>query len=200
MSGEVVAGGWKVPGSFDHPGSVADELTRLALEARDGDELALTGLIRRTQADVWRFVAHLVDQRSADDLTQEVYLRAVPALARFRGDAPVRSWLLAIARRVCADELRRRVRRRRRVGDVLALDESAEVAVADGSGVVDVASLIEGLGDDRRTAFVLTQLLGLPYDEAARVCGVPVGTIRSRVARARADLLAAASVDDEATS
>lgn len=177
--------------------AATDELTRLALEARDGDEVALEGFIRRTQADVWRFVAHLVDQRSADDLTQDVYLRAVPALARFRGEAPVRLWLLAIARRVCADEVRKRVRRRRRVGDVVALDrlEAVEPAVADESGVVDVAALIDGLDDDRRAAFVLTQVLGLPYDEAARVCGVPVGTIRSRVARARGELLAAANAD-----
>lgn len=168
-----------------------DEVTRLALAARGGDEIALAGFVRRTQADVWRFVAHLVDRRSADDLTQEVYLRAVPALARYRGDAPVRLWLLAVARRVCADELRRRVRRRR-LADVVALDEVAEPASPDATAAADLAALVTDLDADRRAAFVLTQLLGLPYDEAACVCGVPVGTIRSRVARARADLLAAA--------
>ena len=63
----------------------------------------IIGLIRRTQADVWRFVAHLVDQRSADDLTQEVYLRAVPALARFRGDAAEPGGIgLALVRRTVA--------------------------------------------------------------------------------------------------
>lgn len=175
-----------------------DEVTRLALEARDGDEAALVGFIRRTQADVWRFVAHLVDRQSADDLTQEVYLRAVPALGRFRGDAPARLWLLAIARRTCADEIRRRSRRRRIVGgDPVELDEStAAFAVDDPTGGVDVADLVDSLDPDRRSAFVLTQVLGLPYDEAARVCGVPTGTIRSRVARARADLLRAADADE----
>ena len=49
--------------------------------------------------------------------------------------------------------------------------------------------MVAGLDPDRRAAFVLTQLLGLPYAEAAEICGVPVGTIRSRVARARADLI-----------
>jgi RNA polymerase sigma-70 factor (ECF subfamily) len=177
-----------------------DELTRLALEARDGDEAALVGFIRRTQADVWRFVAHLVDRGSADDLTQEVYLRAVPALGRFRGDAPARLWLLAIARRTCADDIRRRTRRRRLLGGgFLDVDEAAGVpAAGDPTGAVDVADLVDALDPDRRTAFVLTQVLGLPYDEAARVCGVPVGTIRSRVARARADLLRAAEADESA--
>lgn len=173
---------------------MADELTRLALEARDGDELALAGFVRRTQADVWRLAAHLVGPGVADDLTQEVYLRAVPALARYRGDAPARLWLLAIARRVCADEVRRRVRRRRLVA-VEPLGDHDPAGAGDAGAAVDVAALIEALAEDRRTAFVLTQVLGLSYEEAARVCGVPVGTIRSRVARARADLLAAAAAE-----
>lgn len=175
---------------------VVDELTRLALEVKAGDEAALIGFVHRTQADVWRFVAHLVDHAEADDLTQEVYLRAIPALARYRGDAPAKLWLLAIARRVCADDLRRRVRRRRARGGVEIPIESAELPpTPDQTGSVDLDALVAGLDTDRRTAFVLTQLLGLPYDEAARVCEVPVGTIRSRVARARADLLAAAAAD-----
>jgi RNA polymerase sigma-70 factor (ECF subfamily) len=172
-----------------------DELTRLALQARQGDDAALTGFVQRTQADVWRLCSHLVDRGSADDLTQETYLRAVPALARFRADAPARLWLLSIARRVCADELRRRVRRRGRIGELRSLDDAGDdlVRVGDGQAAVDLADLVAGLDADRRAAFVLTQLLGLSYDEAARVGGVPVGTIRSRVARARADLLDAAA-------
>jgi len=155
-----------------------DELTRLALEAGRGDEPALAGFVRRSQADVWRLAAHLVDRASADDLTQEVYVRAIPALARFRGDAPARIWLLSIARRTCADEIRRRTRRRRRLGVVRSIeDELVEPSAAgDETEVVDLSLLVDGLGDDRRAAFTLTQVLGLSYDEAARVCGVPVGT------------------------
>ena len=66
-----------------------------------------------TQGDVWRFCAHLADRARADDLTQETYLRAIPSLRRFRGDSTVMSWLLTIARRVVADELRREGRRAR---------------------------------------------------------------------------------------
>lgn len=169
-----------------------DELTRLALDAGRGDEVALVGFVRRTQADVWRLVAHLVDRDAADDLTQEVYVRAIPALARFRGDAPARIWLLSIARRTCADEIRRRTRRRRRLGVVGSVEAEHvdPVAPGDATSGTDLAMLIDSLGDDRRAAFALTQLLGLSYDEAAAVCEVPVGTIRSRVARARADLVA----------
>jgi len=63
--------------------------------------------------------------------------------------------------------------------------------VPDPAGASALGQLVEGLDLDRRAAFVLTQLLGLTYAEAAAACGVPVGTIRSRVARAREDLLAA---------
>ena len=62
--------------------------------------------------------------------------------------------------------------------------------------VVEVRMLLDGLDPDRRDALVLTQVLGLSYDEAAEVCGCPLGTIRSRVARARDELIAAARRDD----
>ena len=69
--------------------------------------------------------------------------------------------------------------------------------VAEGAAVDD---LLDRLSADRREAFVLTQLVGLPYAEAAAVAGVPVGTIRSRVARARADLVTALAEPGGVTS
>ena len=165
----------------------SDEGTRLALAARDGDRVAFAGFVRRTQGDVWRLCAHLVDRQSADDLTQDTYLRAVGAITRFRGDASARTWLLSIARRACADTIRRRTRRRRAL-----LRRGAEALdVPERAGEVELDLVLAGLSPDRRTAFTLTQVLGLSYEEAAQVAGCPVGTIRSRVARARADLLAA---------
>lgn len=127
-------------------------------------------------------MAHLVDPASADDLTQEVFLRAVAAAPRFRGEASARTWLLSIARRTAADEIRRRQRRRR-------LPESPPAEVADPAGQLALTDLLTGLRAERREAFVLTQVLGLSYAEAAEACGVPVGTIRSRVSRARDELL-----------
>lgn len=62
--------------------------------------------------------------------------------------------------------------------------------VDDDSGASDLEALLAGLDTDRRSAFVLTQIVGCSYEEAAEICGCPVGTIRSRVARARADLIA----------
>jgi RNA polymerase sigma-70 factor, ECF subfamily len=164
-----------------------DELTALALAAGAGDRVALASFVRHTQADVWRFCAHVNGRREADDLTQETYLRAIPALARFEGRSSAKSWLLSIARRTCVDSVRRAVRRRR-LGEQLA-SESVPEAHPSSSGAVDLMLLLAGLDDDRRQAFVLTQVLGLSYAETAEACGCPVGTIRSRVARAREDLV-----------
>lgn len=163
-----------------------DEVTRSALAARTGEPTATAAFIRATQADVWRLAAHLVDAQAADDLAQETYLRAIRALPRFRGESSARSWLLAIARRACMDELRTRTRRRRRDA---ALAAGGERAVPDVADQVGTAAMLSGLDPDRRAAFVLTQLFGLSYEEAAEVCECPVGTIRSRVARARSDLV-----------
>jgi RNA polymerase sigma-70 factor (ECF subfamily) len=63
--------------------------------------------------------------------------------------------------------------------------------------IIEIRMLLDGLDTDRRHALMLTQVLGLSYAEAAEVCGCPVGTIRSRVARAREDLISAARRDEE---
>ncbi len=164
-----------------------DDWTRLLLSALDGDRAALAGLVRASQGEVWRFVAHRVGREDADDVTQDVFVRAWRAAPGFRHDASARTWLLAIARRACADSLRRRSRRGR-LGARLA-SEPGEAAAPDRTERNALESLVAGLRVERRDAFVLTQLLGCSYEEAAAVCAVPVGTIRSRVARARADLV-----------
>jgi RNA polymerase sigma-70 factor, ECF subfamily len=168
-----------------------DELAGIAADAAVGDPVAAAALVRATQSDVWRLCAALGDRESADDLTQETYLRAFAALHRFEGRSAVRTWLLSIARRVCADAVRSRRRRRltlvreERDLEILAPASGGDPVAEDAA----VADLLARLDADRREAFVLTQLLGLPYAEAAEVAGCPVGTIRSRVARARADLV-----------
>jgi len=174
-----------------------DVLTRLAYEARGGDEGALQRFVDAVYDQVWRLSAALVDEQSADDLAQETFVRAVRALASFRGNASARTWVLAIARNTCMDELRSRTRRRRRD---LSLRPGAGAGTApDASQQPVVADLLGRLGHERRAAFVLTQVLGLDYQEAARVCSCPVGTIRSRAARARAELVVLLGDEDRVT-
>jgi RNA polymerase sigma-70 factor (ECF subfamily) len=172
-----------------------DDLTRLALAAQRGDQAALDQLVEGAYEQVWRLSARLVDEQCADDLAQDAFLRAVRALSTFRADASARTWLLTIARNTCMDEMRTRGRRRRRDAALVAGGASRESMTVDAGHEVVVADVVARLAPERREAFVLTQLLGLSYDEAAQVCGCPHGTIRSRVARARADLVKALSDD-----
>ncbi len=148
----------------------------------------LTTFVRRAQPEVWRFCASLAGRDHADDLTQETFARALRALPSFRGDSSTRTWLLAIARRVVADHVRAEQRRRRRITRLRA-QPAPQVAAPGPAGAHAVADLVRGLDADRRDAFVLTQVLGLSYAHAAEVCGCEVGTIRSRVARGRRELL-----------
>lgn len=178
-------------GADDGAASALEASTRWALAARDGDPVAQAAFVRATQAEVWRFAAALVDPDSADDLTQETYLRAFRALPSFEGRSSARTWLLGIARRVCADHLRIVVRRRR-LNERLAAQAQTDQFHPDPAHHLGAVDLLRRLPAERRGAFVLTQVLGLSYAEAAAVENVPVGTIRSRVARARADLVAAA--------
>lgn len=168
-----------------------DELRHLAAAAAEGDDVAVAELVRRTQPAIWQLCTALGSVGETEDLVQETYLRAVKALPTYRGDAPVRVWLLSIARRTCADHVRRRQRQRRLMQ---RLETEVAARGADSPSVHGLApaateELLAALDPDRREAFVLTQLVGLSYEEAAGVAGCPIGTIRSRVARARADLL-----------
>lgn len=172
-----------------------DELTGLALAAGRGDRAALDRFVRATQRDVWRLVAHLAGVGLADDLTQETYLRALPGLSRFAARSSARTWLLSIARRVVVDHVRHVTSRPRTSGSA-AMTEAADRQRAAAHGtvagfedLVELTLLLDGLAPERREALVLTQVLGLTYAEAADICQTQLGTIRSRVARAREELL-----------
>jgi RNA polymerase sigma-70 factor (ECF subfamily) len=164
-----------------------DELTHLLLQSGAGDPDALAEFVTTAQPDVWRFCAAMLTADQADDATQETFVRAWRGARSFRADSSARTWLLAIARRVCFELIRQRVRAEHK------LDRLAAAGGAPGSDHAETTvlnDLVAQLQPDRRSAFVLTQLLGLSYEEAAVVVDCPIGTIRSRVARARGDLQA----------
>jgi RNA polymerase sigma-70 factor (ECF subfamily) len=129
-----------------------------------------------TQRDVWLFVAHVAGVPVADELTQETYLRALPNLPSFAARGSARTWLLSIARGAVVDHVPHSTSRPR-------------ATAAGFEDLVEFTVLLDDLSPEHREALVLTQVLGLTYAEAAAVCAVPVGTIRSRVTRAREDLL-----------
>lgn len=179
--------------------SIDDSITAWALAARGGDPVAVDLFVRALHRDVLRYVAHLCgDPQAVDDLAQDTFLRALGSLHRFEGRSSARAWLLSIARRAVIDSYRYAAARPR-LSDVPDWRLAVELAQPrdlpgfdDGIALLD---LLAALPEERREAFVLTQLLGLPYAEAAALTGCPVGTVRSRVNRARAtlvDLLTAA--------
>jgi RNA polymerase sigma-70 factor (ECF subfamily) len=160
---------------------VTDSLSFLARAAAYGDETALHEFVQRVREPLVRFCASLTSQADAEDLAQETLLRMLRALPAYRGDANALTWLLGIARHVCGDHVRRSSRRRR-----ISARWPQATATVQPSREHELEELVGQLDTDQRVAFVLTQVIGLSYDEAAAVCACPLGTIRSRVARARA--------------
>ncbi|MEE1800765.1 MULTISPECIES: sigma-70 family RNA polymerase sigma factor [unclassified Streptomyces] len=177
-----------------HPSHTNDDtITGWALAARSGDPVAVERFVNALHRDVWRYVAYLsADPQAADDLTQDTFLRALGSLPRFEGRSSARTWLLTIARRTFVDSLRHAAARPP-LSDATDWRSAAERAQPRGvpgfEDGVALAELLATVSEDRRDAFVLTQVLGLPYAEAASAIGCPVGTVRSRVARARTSLI-----------
>ncbi|WP_435835505.1 sigma-70 family RNA polymerase sigma factor [Streptomyces avermitilis] len=186
--------GRMTPGQPVATASPDDPATVWALAARAGDPDAVDRFVRALHPDVVRYVTYLsADRQMADDLAQDTFLRALGSLHRFEGRSSARTWLLSIARRTVVDSLRYAATRPR-AADVddwtTCVERSQPIGLPGFDDGVALLDLLDALPAERREAFVLTQLSGLPYEEAAEAGGCPIGTIRSRVARARATLVA----------
>jgi RNA polymerase sigma-70 factor (ECF subfamily) len=154
--------------------------------AAAGDEQAFTTLMRAAQPHVWRFVRHLLgDDELAADVTQETFVRVHRSLTRFRFDSRFSTWLFRIARNAAVDEQRRMARRQRIVAAVARPEPSG-----DGALGTELKTALASLSPRLREAFVLVEVFGLKYQDAAEVLDVPDGTVKSRVFRARLQLVA----------
>jgi RNA polymerase sigma-70 factor, ECF subfamily len=158
---------------------------RVIRSAAEGDDAAFTVLMRSAQPHVWRFLRHLLgDDEMAADVTQETFMRVHRALPRFRFDSRFSTWLFRIARNAAIDEQRRSGRRRR-----LAAAVQPAGPAADGSLGAELAAAMRALSPRLREAFVVVEVFGSRYDDAAEILQVPVGTVKSRVFRARLELV-----------
>lgn len=158
----------------------------LVERAAAGDDVAFETMVRRHADAVWRLArANLRDDFAAEEVVQDTFLKAHRALAGFRGDASVRTWLLAICQRTCID-----VSRRKRP-TVVPLDEARRTRARDSEPELGIAITqgMERLSPDERRAFTLVDILGYSREEAAQIVGVPASTMRSRVANARLRLM-----------
>ncbi|WP_345025862.1 sigma-70 family RNA polymerase sigma factor, partial [Streptomyces sedi] len=173
----------------------ADEttVTRWALAARGGDRRAVELFFAAVRDDLLRYLTRVSgDPQGAEDLVQETLLRALRALPSFEGRSSARTWLLSIARRTAVD----RVRYERSRPPLAATADWLTTVEREQRGHVPgfeervvLDELLARLPSDRARAFRLTQIAGMPYAEVAEASGCPVGTVRSRVARARQTLL-----------
>jgi RNA polymerase sigma-70 factor, ECF subfamily len=161
---------------------------------RAGEPLAFEEFVRAYQHRVFGVAVRMLGSHAeAEEIAQEVFLRAHRALADFRGEAKLSTWLYAIASRLCLNRLASPDRRRARAGpealerlpgtgaDAAARLERAEVEDA-------LRQAITELPEDRRIVVVLRDLEGLSYEEIGEALDLEPGTVRSRLHRARSDL------------
>ncbi len=157
---------------------------QLVRAARDGDLGAFEELVRGSQADVWRLCFHLLGDRSlAEDVAQDAFVRAYRFLGRYRGDSKFSTWLFSIVRNCCLDELRR-LARRRNIAEAVRAEPTR--AAVESSVRMEVSDALGELSVELREPVVLIDMFGESYKQAARILGVPEGTVKSRVHRARA--------------
>jgi len=184
------------------PGSDAEDRRaelELARRARHGDAAAFGELVRRFHRPVYRFCWRLLRSPDAEDLAQDTFVRAFVHFERFDPERPVLPWLIAIARRLCLDLLRRR--------KVMARVETLPVTGPSAPGPEGEASLreqlsrleraLDDLDDGPRVAIVLFHIEEMSYRDIAAALEVPMGTVMTWLHRGRAQLkraLAGASV------
>ncbi|MET9343267.1 sigma-70 family RNA polymerase sigma factor [Nonomuraea sp. NPDC003804] len=160
---------------------MTDEL--LVVRAQLGERAALAELVARWRMPVWTYVRRMLDAERADDVTQEIWLAVVRGLPRLREPSRFAPWLFTIARRSVTDRLRDQYAREQETlaaGDVVA--EDPVEAVVDRAELV---SLLSALPVPEREVLVLFYLEDLPVEDCAQICRVPVGTVKSRLNRAR---------------
>ena len=162
--------------------------------ARAGDTAAFAALVRRHQDRVFGFILRMLDARDeAMELTQDVFVKAWQALPGWRPEARFSTWLLQIARNAALDQLRRR-----RVVQFAPLDDGMDVADTAPGPEARYASrqrqallenALQQIAAEHREILLLREIEDLSYGELAAVLGIAEGTVKSRLARARAALL-----------
>jgi len=186
--------------------SGTDEVV-LVRRAKDGDADAFDQLVIRHQNRVFQLCLWVVgDPDEAADAAQDAFIRAFRFLPKFREEASFGTWIGRIALNVARDAAKRRKRRPAPFSAILADDETFDPP-ADVPSTEDdllrrerqmvVRRALAALPEHHRIIVVLFDMQGASYEDAARILGLPMGTIKSRLNRARAALKAALSAHRE---
>jgi RNA polymerase sigma-70 factor, ECF subfamily len=161
--------------------SADEELVRQHLA---GDRQAFAELVRRHERRVYNLAYRMLGRpEEAADASQDVFVTCLRKLGGFKGTAAFTTWLHRVTLNVCYDALRKRSRERPSEDppDRLAPDDPADEAAA----AVDVHRALQRVAEDFRAVLVLHDIQGLPYEDVAEALGIPVGTVKSRLHRAR---------------
>jgi RNA polymerase sigma-70 factor, ECF subfamily len=170
------------------PGPATDPDADLVDGARGGDVGAFTALVERHDPALRRLAYRLLGDRARmDDALQEAYLKAFRGLRGFRGDSTFSTWLHRIVYNACLDELRGGARVRLVPLEAASgrSDPSRDPAETAAERR-DLAAALASLPPEMRAAVLLVDAEGLDYAGAGEVLGIPVGTVASRLSRARA--------------
>jgi RNA polymerase sigma-70 factor (ECF subfamily) len=180
----------------------ADADALLVERAKRGDHHAFEMLVVKYQRRVERLISRMVrDSGLVEDVAQESFIRAWRALPQFRGDSAFYTWLYRIAVNTAKKALMERKRdplvnestlvspeegeEPSRVENELSDGETPEAVLASKEIAATVNAAIDALSEDLRQAIVLREIEGLSYEEIADVMNCPIGTVRSRIFRAR---------------
>jgi len=180
--------------------SLSDE--DLMARVAEDDERSYTELVRRYQGRVTNLISRVLNDRNgADDLSQEVFVRVFVHRRNYRRGSKLSTWVFTIAANLAKNEIRRRVRRRNwfsldALTDVLqdSMIQLSDPAEGREAGLEreqlqgEVGRAIATVPEKYRLALVLRDIEGLAYEEIAEVLGIPGGTVRSRINRARSML------------
>ena len=181
---------WGAPVAEPAAGDSAEFVTRL----RAGDRRAFEDLVRTQQHRVYGLALRMLGNATeAQDVAQEVFIRAHRGLAEFRGDAQISTWLYTIASRLCLNRLAGSERRLARHGEEVLgrlpdVRPGPDEALERGELEEALHRAIAELDEERRVVVVLRDVEGLAYEEIAEILALPIGTVRSRLHRARLDL------------
>ncbi|CUS79275.1 RNA polymerase, sigma-24 subunit, RpoE [Candidatus Kryptonium thompsonii] len=162
--------------------------------AKDGDEKAFEFIVKKYQNKVANLIFKIIGDASiVEDLTQEVFLRVIESLKEYKFGSALYTWIYRITVNICIDEIRRRQRSRAySLSDVLSQNPKAEPSHSHVEKTVEqkemreiIEEAISKLPPEYKTALILREFEDLPYEEIARVLKIRVGTVKSRIFRAR---------------
>jgi RNA polymerase sigma-70 factor (ECF subfamily) len=184
----------------------SDVDTVLVARCKGNDLTAFDEIVERYQHKIYGYVKRLVgNETDAEDITQEVFLKALNSLHRFREESSLQTWLFRIATNLCRDAHRRRQREKGWLSLWRQADEQSET---EEGGIVDppddrfnpeklllreelgamLSKAMEQLPLAMREVLILHDVEQMPYEEIAQALGVPLGTVKSRLFHARARL------------